>query len=156
MADPVLLLVGELGHGSVPALRDEDGVVPEALFAARSPHEGPLTDPLRVYLPAVGEREHGQAAVPGRPTVPRDPFQRPDELIEVLLVRSVLAGESGRPVAGAAAGGVPLDPRIICQRWLTQGGRPGPRFQEGVLEVGAARLLHVGPWTLVGFHRPPP
>src|SRR5215207_5887992 len=67
VADPVLLLRGELGHGSVPSGGLEDRVVAEPAGPARLRPEGPLAFALRPSLPTVRVGHRGDRTVPGGP-----------------------------------------------------------------------------------------
>src|SRR5215211_4320495 len=101
VADAVLLRVRELGHRPVPSRRHEDRVVAEAARPARLRLQRPLTEPLGDGLVAEGRDPDDHAPVPGGPAGRRHALDGPDQLLEVLPVARVLAGEPGRARAGA-------------------------------------------------------
>jgi hypothetical protein len=145
VADRVLLLWGQLGHGALVAgvvVRHEGGVVPEAAAAARVVRQRPFAATVHQMLPParlhVRDRAHvGDARV----AVGRDFAQ---QLGEVLLVGGAVTGVAGRPDAGGAAEGGRLDAGVVGDRGAARGRCRGACLPERVVGEGGAGLGRQG------------
>ena len=141
VADRVLLLRGQLGHGPLVTgvvVRHEGGVVAEAALAARLVRQPPLAAPVHDLLaPArlhVGQRAHVRhAAVAVRRHLA-------EQLRQVLLIAGALPRVAGRPYPRRAAEGRRLDAGVVRHRGAARGGGRGARLAERVVGEGRAGL----------------
>src|SRR6266508_3582361 len=155
VADGVLLLGGQLGHGPEVTARDEDRVVAEPAPAPGFQDQRPLAGGLGVGEPLPRPRHKGHAPIPGCPPGGGDRRDRGDQRPEIVLVGGVLAGEPRGVDAGLAVQRVDLDPRVVGHGGDPDGRRHGPGLQRGVLQVAPARLLDDRPLPGVVLGRDP-
>ena len=117
MADGIFLRRRGLGCGKAAQIvGDEEGVVAEAVFAARRVRDAPLAAAARDQLAAVGQEQDDSAGETRGSLFVRHAFQLVQQLRVVVGIACILAGIPARPHAGPPGQGVHLQAAVVGKR----------------------------------------
>jgi hypothetical protein len=145
VAQAVLLVLAQLGHGQLGAVHDEERVVPEPSGTASGSRHHALADTLdgacfAAARERIDEREHAPEASPEAAFArgnPRDGIgeraERPEEGRVVLGVRRALVGEPSAADPRTAVEDVDLEPGVVSEGQHHGRARHGAGLLDGVL-----------------------
>ncbi len=146
MAELVLQIAWHLGGGAVVIRYEEDGVVTKAVLTARLVDDHPFPARLADDRGGIVGVAHIDQHTPeaGALEVVRRPLELLQQLVDVLLVAGVVAGETGGVDTGAAVQQIHFEAGVIGH-----GGQSGDAggvagLDDGVFDEGGAGLIGIG------------